>query len=165
MRHKRDRCSTSHNCLIALWCIHSHDYLLLSRVQFRHTVYCTALAGNWFCTIFLRWLHHGTEVHWLYSIGKRRFLYARAYKNKTFMNRRCKGLFILNDSVTITVTLTIGTFDLFDRHCDGQNGLHTHFAHQCNVCYGDCDGVAYCERALNAPWWNYCRIVSSLETI
>ena len=24
-----------------------------------------------------------------------------------------------------------GTFDLFDGHCDGQNGLRTHFARQC----------------------------------
>ena len=23
--------------------------------------------------------------------------------------------------------MTHGTFDLFDRHCDGQKGLHTHF--------------------------------------
>ena len=35
-----------------------------------------------------------------------------------------------------------------DGHCDGHNGLHTHFAHQCNICYGDGDGVAWCERAL-----------------
>ena len=28
-----------------------------------------------------------------------------------------------------------GTFDLFDRHCDGQNGLHTHFVRQRNICY------------------------------
>ena len=39
--------------------------------------------------------------------------------------------------------LTGGTFDLFDRHCDGQNGLHTHFAHQRNIC----DGVVCCEQA------------------
>ena len=25
------------------------------------------------------------------------------------------------------VALTGGTFDLFDGHCDGQNGLHAHF--------------------------------------
>ena len=36
-----------------------------------------------------------------------------------------------------------GTFDLFDGHCDGQNGLHTHCARQRNVC----DGDAWCEQA------------------
>ena len=51
-----------------------------------------------------------------------------------------KSLFTPNDSVTITVMLTGGTFDLFDVDCDGQNGLHTHFARQRNVC----DGVAWC---------------------
>ena len=54
-------------------------------------------------------------------------------------------LFTPNDSVTVTVTLTGGTFDLFDGHCDRQNGLHTHFACQCNICYGD--GIAWCARA------------------
>ena len=34
-----------------------------------------------------------------------------------------------------------GTFDLFDSQCDGQNGLHTHFARQHN-------GVAGCERTI-----------------
>ena len=34
------------------------------------------------------------------------------------------------DPVSVTVTLTDDTFDLFDRHYDGQNGLHTHFAYQ-----------------------------------
>ena len=43
----------------------------------------------------------------------------------------------------VNVTLSSGTFYLFDGHCDGQNGLHTHSAHQRNVC----DGVAWCERA------------------
>ena len=28
----------------------------------------------------------------------------------------------------VIVTMTGGNFDLFDRHCDGQDGLHTHFA-------------------------------------
>ena len=37
------------------------------------------------------------------------------------------GLYTPTNSVTATVTLTGGTFDLFDRYCDGQNGLHTHF--------------------------------------
>ena len=41
-----------------------------------------------------------------------------------------------------------GIFDLFDGHCDRQNGLHIHFARQPNFCYGDGDGVAWCERAL-----------------
>ena len=31
---------------------------------------------------------------------------------------------------------------------DEQNGLDTHFARQRNICYGDGDGVAWCERAL-----------------
>ena len=48
---------------------------------------------------------------------------------------------------TITVMLTGGTFDLFDRHCDGQNG-YTPIAHQRNVC----DGVVWCERALRLHW-------------
>ena len=46
-----------------------------------------------------------------------------------------KGLFTLNGSIIGTVTLMGGTFDLFDRHCDGQNGLHTHFVRQHNICY------------------------------
>ena len=58
-----------------------------------------------------------------------------------------KGLFTPNDSITVTVMLTSGTFDLFDAHCDRQNGLHTHFAHQCNIFYGDGDGVTWCEHA------------------
>ena len=39
-------------------------------------------------------------------------------------------------------------FDLFNRHCDGQNGLHTHFVRQRNVCYGDGNGIARCEQTL-----------------
>ena len=37
-----------------------------------------------------------------------------------------KGLSTPNDPVVPTSTLTGGTFDLFNGHCDGQNGLHTH---------------------------------------
>ena len=55
-----------------------------------------------------------------------------------------KGLFTPNDSVTVTVTLTGGTFDLFNRQCDGKNGLHSDFAHQRNVF----DGVVRCEQTL-----------------
>ena len=33
--------------------------------------------------------------------------------------------------------LTGSAFDLFDGNCDGQNGLHTHFARQRTVCYVD----------------------------
>ena len=47
-----------------------------------------------------------------------------------------KGLFTPSDSVTIIVALTGCTFDFLDGHCDGHNGLHTHFACQCNICYG-----------------------------
>ena len=57
------------------------------------------------------------------------------------------GLFTPNDSVTITARLIDGTFDLSDGHCDGQNGLHTHFACQHNVCYSDSDEVAWYGRA------------------
>ena len=57
-----------------------------------------------------------------------------------------KDLFTPKDSVT--VTLTGGIFDLFNGHCNGQNGLHTNFARQCNICYADGDGVTWCERAL-----------------
>ena len=48
-----------------------------------------------------------------------------------------KGAFTPSDYVTVTVTFTVGTFDVFDGNCDGQNGLHTHFACQR---YGDGDG-------------------------
>ena len=65
-----------------------------------------------------------------------------------FFHLCLKGLF------TFTITLTGGTFDIFDRRCDGQNGLHTHFAHQHNVCFGDGDGVAWSERALRGTWLN-----------
>ena len=50
-----------------------------------------------------------------------------------------------------------GTFDLFDGHCDRQNGLHTHFSHQHNVCYCDDDGFAWYEWA----FWlsvNFCYV-------
>ena len=43
-----------------------------------------------------------------------------------------KGLFTPNDSIPVTITLTD-----FDGYCDGQNGLHTHFACQCNVCVNE----------------------------
>ena len=46
---------------------------------------------------------------------------------------------------TTHVTLTDGTIDCFDGHCDGQNGLHTHFARQRNEIR---NGVARCEEAL-----------------
>ena len=55
--------------------------------------------------------------------------------------------FTPNDSITITITLMGSSFDLFDRHCNRHNGLHIHFSHQRNVCYGDCDGVAWCQQA------------------
>ena len=38
----------------------------------------------------------------------------------------------------------------FDRPCIGHNGLHTNFAHQDNICYGDGDRVAQCEQTFNA---------------
>ena len=38
--------------------------------------------------------------------------------------------------MTIAIALMSGPFDLFDGHSNKQNGLHTHFAHQCNICYG-----------------------------
>ena len=53
-------------------------------------------------------------------------------------------MFTLSDSITVAATLTGGTFDLFDGHCDGQKGLHTHSARERNVC----DGVAWCEQTL-----------------
>ena len=58
-----------------------------------------------------------------------------------------KGLFTPSDFVTGTATLTDGTFDLFDEHYDGQIGVHTQFAHQRSICYGDSDRVACSERA------------------
>ena len=36
-------------------------------------------------------------------------------------------------NVSFNVMLTGGTFDLSDGNCEGQNGLHTHFAYQCSV--------------------------------
>ena len=59
-----------------------------------------------------------------------------------------KGSFTPNDSVIVTITWMDSTFDLFDGYSDEQNGLLTHFARQRNICYGDGDGVAWCERAL-----------------
>ena len=38
-------------------------------------------------------------------------------------------------------TVTGGTFDYFDAHCGGQNGLHNHFVHQR---YSDGEGVERC---------------------
>ena len=43
----------------------------------------------------------------------------------------------------LTVTSMGGTFDVFNGHCDRQNGFHTNFARQRNVC----DGVAWCEQS------------------
>ena len=60
-----------------------------------------------------------------------------------------KDPFTPNNSITVTVTLTEGSFEVFDGHCDEQNELHTHFACQRNVCNGD--GVARCEQTLNFP--------------
>ena len=44
------------------------------------------------------------------------------------IHQQCKGLFTPKHSITVTVTLTGSTFDLFDGHCDGKNRLHTDFA-------------------------------------
>ena len=59
---------------------------------------------------------------------------------------KTKGLFTPNDSinVTVTVTFTGGTFDLFDGQCDRQNGLQPIFARQRNIF----DGVVRCEQTL-----------------
>ena len=53
------------------------------------------------------------------------------------------------------------SFYLFDRYCDGQNGLHTHFARQRNVC----DGVAWYERALRLLRTLYCEQWSQLNAV
>ena len=63
------------------------------------------------------------------------------------MHRDTKDLFTPNDSATVTVTLTSGTLDLFDGHCDGENSLHSHFGRQRNICYDDGDRIAWRERA------------------
>ena len=42
----------------------------------------------------------------------------RIQNRKTQMT---KGLFTPTDSISATIILTGGTFDLFDGHCDGQN--------------------------------------------
>ena len=60
------------------------------------------------------------------------------------VHQQCKGLFTPNNSITVTVTQTGSTFDLYDGHRDGKNGLHSHFVRQLNVC----GGVAWCELAL-----------------
>ena len=52
-----------------------------------------------------------------------------------------------NHHVNVNVMLTGGTFDVFDGNCDGENGLHNHFARQSSVC---CDGVAPCEQGLSS---------------
>ena len=39
------------------------------------------------------------------------------------------------------------TFDHIDRHCDGKNGLHTHFAFQRN---GILNGISRCEQTISA---------------
>ena len=62
------------------------------------------------------------------------------------IERTTEGLFTLNNSITINVTLRGGTFDLFNGHCGGKNGLHNHFARHRNVC----DGVAWREQTLRA---------------
>ena len=59
-----------------------------------------------------------------------------------------EGPFTPNDPATINYSnVTGGTFYPFDRHCDEQNGLYTHFVRQRNVCYyGDGDWVIRCEQ-------------------
>ena len=69
------------------------------------------------------------------------------------IQQHCKDLFTPNDFVTVTGMLTSGTFDLFNGHYDRQNGLHTNFPHQCNVCYVDGEVVAQCEQTLTD--WRY----------
>ena len=56
----------------------------------------------------------------------------------------CEGLKVCSHRTTLS-PLTGDTYDLFDGHCDRQNGLHTHFACQPNVCYDDGEGVVWCE--------------------
>ena len=58
----------------------------------------------------------------------------------------------LNDVLCNSGTYT-GGYSVCERplwvlengHCEGQNGLHTHFARQCNICYVDGDGVTWCK--------------------
>ena len=60
-----------------------------------------------------------------------------------------KGSFTPSDSVIVTITwMDMAPLICFDGYSDEQNGLLTHFARQRNICYGDGDGVAWCERAL-----------------
>ena len=62
-----------------------------------------------------------------------------------------KGLFILNASVTITLTLTGATPVIFLMGTvTGRMGCIPILTinHQYKICYGDGDGVAWCERAL-----------------
>ena len=58
--------------------------------------------------------------------------------------------FTPNDSSTIIITLMGRTFVLFEGHCDGQNGLRTHLTRERNICYGDGDGVTWCERTIKS---------------
>ena len=52
---------------------------------------------------------------------------------------RSKGSFTLSDYITVTVTLTGGTFDLA-KQIKGATRQH----------YGDCNVIAWCEQTLNA---------------
>ena len=51
----------------------------------------------------------------------------------TVWRRGIKGSFTPNDYITVAVTFMGGTFDHFDSHSDGYNGLHNLFARQGNV--------------------------------
>ena len=47
------------------------------------------------------------------------------------------------------ITLTGGTFDLFDGNCDGQNGLDTHLPVKRIVFYVDGNVDARCKQSLS----------------
>ena len=88
-------------------------------------------------------------LHWIRMLQTRRH-HLCSHLSREYHSIILKVCFTPNDSVTVTVTVTLtgsSTFHLFEGHCDGQNGLNTHFVHQLNVCYGDDEGVAWFERA------------------
>ena len=83
------------------------------------------------------------DVH-LIIISRNSGFKKRDINDHCFLSLRGKGPFTPDDSVTVTVALTGGTFDVFDGNCHRQNGLHTHFSR-----YSDGDGVARCEQVFN----------------
>ena len=122
---------------------HTYIHTYIHQMSFYPNGNCTDTRIHWpVCNVWKRnvrcWCHNLNLI----------YTYRQRHRSCTVL-KRLEGLFIPNDSVTVTVTLIGGPFDLFDGHCDRQNGLHVHFP--INVRF--CDGGRLVWMSLNATLW------------